>query len=66
MEEKEEKMKDSLKVIQNEDGSFALEWDNDDPKWKWLNELTTEQITRLIESAVRSGRTGSTLVQFTN
>ena len=58
MEEKEEKMKDSLKVTQKEDGQYVLEWDNNDPKWKWLNELTAEQITRLIESAVRRDELG--------
>ena len=25
---------DSLKVHQNEDGSFDLEWDKNDPNWK--------------------------------
>ena len=45
-------MKDSLKVIQNEDGSFALEWDNNDPKWKWLNKLTNKEIKGIIEKAL--------------
>ena len=26
---------DSLKVSQNEDGSFTLEWDKDDPQWSF-------------------------------
>ena len=26
---------DSLKVSQNEDGSFTLEWDKDDPQWNF-------------------------------
>ena len=31
---------DSLKVSQNEDGSFTLEWDKDDPQWnfsEWID-----------------------------
>ena len=30
---------DGLKVIQNEDKTFALEWDKEDPKWSFLNNL---------------------------
>ena len=33
---------DSLKVEQNKDGSFTLEWDKDDPKWSFLNVMTTQ------------------------
>ena len=33
-------MNDSLKVNQNKDGSFSLEWDRQDPNWKFLNDLT--------------------------
>ena len=30
---------DSLTVEQNQDGSFTLEWDKEDPKWnfKWID-----------------------------
>ena len=45
---------DSLKVNQNEDGSFTLEWDKDDPQWKFLNDLTSTEIQTMIESVVRS------------
>ena len=27
---------DSLKINQNKDGSFSVEWDKKDPNWKWL------------------------------
>jgi len=43
---------DSLKVKQNDDGSYCIEWDKDDPKWKFLNSLTPEQIQSMIQSAV--------------
>ena len=45
---------DSLKVNQNKDGSFTLEWDKDDPQWKFLNDLTSTEIQTMIESVVRS------------
>ena len=35
---------DSLKVEQNEDGSFTLEWDKEDPTWNFLNGLTSKEI----------------------
>ena len=43
---------DSLKVEQNEDGSFTLEWDKEDPKWNFLNGLTSKEITAIIEKAI--------------
>ena len=46
-------MNDSLKVNQNEDGSFTLEWDKKDPNWKFLNNLTTKEIQVIIEQAMR-------------
>ena len=44
---------DSLKVNQNEDGSFTVEWDKTDPNWKFLNNLTTKEIQVIIEQAMR-------------
>lgn len=43
---------DSLKIIQNEDGSFLAEWDKEDPDWKWLNLLTSEQIEIIMKKAI--------------
>jgi len=37
-----------LKVTENEDGSFQLEWDAEDPRWAMLNDLTSEEITAII------------------
>jgi len=47
-------MIDSLKVHQNDDGSFALEWDKKDPKWNFLNNLTSKEITAIIEEAIKN------------
>ncbi len=43
----------SLKVNQNKDGSYTLEWDRKDPNWEWLNNLTTKEIQVIIEKAVQ-------------
>ena len=44
---------DSLKIIENEDGSFAIEWDKDDQKWNWLNEKTSTEISAIVEEAIQ-------------
>ena len=44
---------DSLKVSQNEDGSFSLEWDKKDPNWKFLNDLTSKEIQVIMEQAIK-------------
>ena len=33
-----------LKINQNKDGSYTIEWDKKDPEWKWLNNLTSKEI----------------------
>ena len=44
---------DSLKIHQNEDGSYSIEWDKEDPNWKWLNGLTSKEIQVIIEQAIK-------------
>lgn len=44
---------DSLKVQQNDDGTFTLEWDKEDPQWNFLNGLTSKEIQTMIEEAVK-------------
>lgn len=43
---------DTMKVSQNEDGSFSIEWHPDDPKWAWLNGMTQEQVQIILEKAI--------------
>ena len=50
---------DGLKVTQNEDKTFTLEWDKEDPKWSFLNGLTSKEITAIIEEAIRMDENGS-------
>ena len=49
---------DGLKITQNEDNTFTLEWDKEDPKWSFLNGLTSKEIAAMIEEAVRMDENG--------
>tara|TARA_A100000164_G_C21659185_1_gene654096 strand:- start:309 stop:503 length:195 start_codon:yes stop_codon:yes gene_type:complete len=53
LENKSNTMNDSLKVNQNEDGSFTCEWDKNDPNWKFLNNLTSKEIQVIMEQAIK-------------
>ena len=44
-------MHNSLKLNQNDDGSYTMEWDN--PEWKWLNNLTSREIEGIVEQAIK-------------
>jgi len=44
---------DGLKVHQNDDGTFSLEWDKDDSKWNWMNNLTSKEIQSIMEKAIK-------------
>ena len=43
----------SLKINQNNAGSYTVEWDRKDPEWNWMNNLTSEEIQGIIEKAVQ-------------
>ena len=45
-------MQDPLKIIQNKYGSFSVEWDKKDPKWNFLNNLTSKEIQTIVEKVV--------------
>ena len=47
-------MNDSLKITQNEDGSFTMDWDEKDPTWSWLNGLTSKEIQVIVEGAIQN------------
>ena len=44
---------DSLKIIQNDDGSYEMNWDKNDPAWKFLNHLTSAQIQVIMKEAIK-------------
>jgi len=43
---------DTLKITKNKDGTFAMQWDRNDPKWKWMNELTSKEIEIILQQAI--------------
>ena len=47
---------ESLKVNQNSEGSFTLEWDKKDPNWKWLNNLTSKEIQVIMVQVLKYGQ----------
>ena len=51
-------MNDSLKVTQNEDGSFTLDWDKEDPEWSWMNNLTSKELQDIVERVIREDANG--------
>jgi hypothetical protein len=44
---------DSLKITENADGSFTMDWDKEDPKWSFLNNLTSKEIQIIVEQAIK-------------
>ena len=44
---------DSLKITENADGTFTMDWDKEDPKWSWLNGLTSKEIQIIMEQAIK-------------
>jgi len=44
---------DSLKISQNEDGTFTMDWDPKDSKWSWMNGLTQKEIQVIVQQAIQ-------------
>ena len=49
-------MQDSLKISQNKDGTFSVEWDKKDPKWNFLNNLTSNEIQTMVENILKDDK----------
>ena len=47
----EAKAGDSLKVIVDDNGKVALEYDPNDPHWSWLGKATDEEVEAFIQAA---------------
>jgi hypothetical protein len=43
---------DTFKIIRNDDGSFSAEWDPNDPKWSFLNGLTSKELQIILKQAI--------------
>jgi len=44
---------DSLKISQNEDGTFTMDWDPQDSRWSWLNGLTSKEVSVIMGQAIQ-------------
>jgi hypothetical protein len=44
---------DSLKITENADGSFQMEWDKNDPTWAFLNHFTSAEIQVIVREAIQ-------------
>jgi hypothetical protein len=48
---------DSLKVTENEDGTLGIEWDPNDPRYSFLNDMQEEELneyfTRALEAFIK-------------
>ena len=44
---------DTLTIKQNSDGSYEINWDKEDPKWSWMNSLTSAEIQIIIQQAIK-------------
>ena len=44
---------DTLKITENADGTFTMDWDKNDQKWNWLNSLTSKEIQVIVEQAIK-------------
>ena len=42
-----------IKDYRNDDGSFTIDWDKNDPNWKFLNGLTSKEIQVIIEQVIK-------------
>ena len=45
-------MSNNLNFNKNDDGSYTIEWDRNDPEWKWLNNLTSKEIEGIVKEAI--------------
>jgi len=44
---------DTLKISQNDDGTFSLDWSPNDPKWSWMNNLTSKEMQIIVKQAIK-------------
>ena len=51
-------MEMSLKINQNDNGSFTVEWDKKDPDWMFLNQLKSEEIQDMIQEVIKLDKNG--------
>ena len=47
-------MKNDIKVTINSDNSITIDWDETDPKYSYLNELTPEEFSELLSEQIQN------------
>ena len=47
-------MEDSLKITENEDGTLAIEWDPNDPRYLHMNGMTQDELQSYITGALEA------------
>ena len=45
---------DSLKIVEQPDGSFQMEWDEKDLRWSWLNGMSNEEVKIILQDAIKN------------
>jgi hypothetical protein len=45
-------MEDSLRVVDSPEGGLMVEWHPDDPRYKYLDGLTEEQINDILKESI--------------
>jgi len=45
---------DSLKVSEDSDGSFIVEWDRNDPRYKQFNDMSSEEFEIYVNKILRT------------
>ena len=45
---------EDIKVTENEDGSFTLEWNKNNPQWSFLNDMTQEELADFVNQAIEN------------
>jgi hypothetical protein len=43
---------DSLIVTESKDGGLEVSWDEKDPKYAWMNDLTEQEVHTIIKQAL--------------
>jgi len=43
---------DSLKVTEQEDGTFSISWDENDPRYTYLNSMNPEELNAYFTNAL--------------
>jgi hypothetical protein len=42
-----------LKITEKEDGTFTIEWDQNDTRWSWLNNMTEQEASMMFSDTIQ-------------